>query len=100
MVKRGRYVPSVRITEEDRQLARGLVLQWALKIKPHYEEKSTPELLKIYERQAYKHALLSLGKLDDVEMAAVRGILFDRGFEETLNRIDEKAALVCWSAEA
>jgi hypothetical protein len=97
MVKRGRYVPSVKITEEDIQLARGLVLQWALKIKPYYERKSTPELLEIYERQAYEHAVMSVGKRDDVEMLAVRGTLIERGFEEILKGIDEKAALACWS---
>jgi hypothetical protein len=90
-------IPSVSITEEDIQLARGLVLQWALKIKPHYERKSTPELLEIYERQAYEHAIMSVGKRDDIEITAVRGVLFERGFEEILNWIDEKAALACWS---
>lgn len=100
VIKRRRYVPSVKITEEDIQLALGLVLQWALKIKPYYEKKSTPELLKIYERQAYKHAVMSVGKRDDAEMLAVSGTLLERGFEETLNWIDEKAALACRDAEA
>jgi len=93
MVKGRRYVPSVKITEEDIQLARGFVLQWALKIKPYYERKSTPELLEIYEEQAYQHAIMCVGKRDDVEMLAVRGTLLERGFEEILKWIDEKAAL-------
>jgi len=100
MVKGRRYVPSVKITDEMIELARGAVLQFALKIKSHYERKSTPELLEIYGEQAYKHAVMSVGKRDDVEMLAVRGTLLERGFEEILKGIDEKAALACGSAEA
>lgn len=70
-----------------------MLLQGALKMKPHYERKSTPELLEIYRHQVYNHLFMSVGKRDDVEALAVQCILLERGFEGILKKIEEKASL-------
>jgi len=81
---------TLAVTEKDLQLPGLIVKLGALTVKTRYEKKSTPELLKLYEKLEWAYAFCAVSVRDDLERAAVQITLLERGQGEAVKRIEDK----------
>lgn len=73
----------VRITNEDKQKARGLLLQRSIQVKPYYESKSDTKLIALFRRQIDNHFVDGcVISFDNLELFVVSGLLLERGFSK------------------
>jgi len=86
--KKDTIMIKISLTDEDRERAKGKIIQALLKAESKYVNKSDQQLLKIWKYQVWLHNFACFGSRDDIENILTQGILLERGFtKEKLRKI-------------